>query len=131
MRRVRVVSSLSFFDSVMLGIGFIVGSGIFIMPLIAAETSGTYSIVAWVVGGIYQILTGLCFAECAMKIPKVGGLYSYAHKAYGDFTWFFCGWTFWIWIPGDDRSGAMGIGVVPALFPAAILPSDKGHYRRC
>ncbi len=96
MRRVRVVSSLSFFDSVMLGIGFIVGSGIFIMPLIAAETSGTYSIVAWVVGGIYQILTGLCFAECAMKIPKVGGLYSYAHKAYGDFTGFFAGWTFWI-----------------------------------
>ena len=80
----------------MLGVGFIIGSGIFIMPLIAAETAGTYSLIAWVIGGVYAIFAGLSFAEAAAKVPKVGGLYSYAHRAYGDFAGFFAGWTFWI-----------------------------------
>lgn len=96
MRRIHLIRGMGFFDSVMLGIGFIVGSGIFIMPLVAAEASGTYSILAWVLGGIYQVLTGLCFAECAIKIRKAGGLYTYAHKAFGDAAGFFAGWTFWI-----------------------------------
>jgi APA family basic amino acid/polyamine antiporter len=96
MRRIRLIRGMGFFDSVMLGIGFIIGSGIFIMPLIAAEISGTYSIIAWVLGGIYQVITGLCFAECAIKIRKAGGLYTYAHKAFGDMVGFFAGWTFWI-----------------------------------
>ncbi len=96
MRKIHLIRGMSFFDSVMLGIGFIIGSGIFIMPLVAAEAAGTFSILAWILGGIYQILTGLCFAECAIKIREAGGLYSYAHKAFGDVVGFFAGWTFWI-----------------------------------
>ncbi len=96
MRKIRLIKEMSFFDCVMLGIGFIIGSGIFIMPLVAAETAGTYSLIAWIIGGIFAIVAGLSFAEAAAKVPKVGGLYSYAHKAYGDFGGFFAGWTFWI-----------------------------------
>ena len=79
----------------MLGIGFIVGSGIFIMPLLAAQQSGTFSLLAWAAAGFYCILTGLCFAELAALIPKAGGLYSYAHKLLGERWGFLCGYTFW------------------------------------
>lgn len=102
---------MGFFDTLMLGIGFIIGSGIFIMPLIAAEAAGTYSLVGWLLGGLYSILAGLAFAEAAAKLPKAGGLYTYTHKAFGDFAGFFAGWTFWIgyWITIATEQSALGL----------------------
>lgn len=100
MRRIRFFRGLSFFDSLMLGIGFIIGSGIMIMPILAAKEAGAFSLVAWIIAGVYCILTGFCFAECAAKLPRAGGLYSYAHAAFGDFVGFMTGWAFWFgyWI---------------------------------
>ena len=94
----------------MLGIGFLLGSGIFIIPMVAAKAAGTYSLVAWAIGGIYAIFAGFSFAEAAAKVPQVGGLYSYAHKAYGDFAGFFTGWTFWIgyWLTISAEQWAIG-----------------------
>ena len=110
MRKIRTISELSLFDCVMLGIGFLLGSGIFIIPLVAAEAAGTYSLVAWAIGGIFAIFAGFSFAEAAAKVPKVGGLYSYAHRAYGDFAGFFTGWTFWIgyWLTIAAEQWALG-----------------------
>jgi amino acid transporter len=101
---------MSFFDALMLGIGFLIGSGIFIMPLVAAESAGTFSLVSWLLGGIYSIFTGLAFAEAAAKIPQAGGLYTYTHKAFGDLAGFFSGWTFWIgyWITIATEQWALG-----------------------
>ncbi|MEM4255005.1 MAG: amino acid permease [Candidatus Norongarragalinales archaeon] len=100
MRRIRLARDLGFWDSVLLGIGFIVGSGIFIMPVVAAQTAGSWSIFAWFAAGLYTILTGLCFAELAVRSPKAGGLYAYAHDVFGDFLGFFTGYSFWLgyWI---------------------------------
>lgn len=95
MRKIRLLRNLSFFDSLMLGIGFIIGSGILLMPILAAKEAGTFSLIAWVIAGIYCMLTGFCFAECAAKLPRAGGLYSYAHEAFGDFIGFMTGWAFW------------------------------------
>jgi amino acid transporter len=101
---------MGLFDCVMLGIGFLLGSGVFIIPLVAAEAAGTYSLVAWAIGGIYAIFAGFTFAEAAAKVPKVGGLYSYAHQAYGNFAGFFTGWTFWIgyWLTISTEQWAIG-----------------------
>ena len=93
--RVHFSKDLGFLDAVGLGIGFIVGSGIYIMPILTAQAGGI-SLLAWVIGGIVSILTGLCFAECAIRIPKVGGLYAYAHQTLGDFWGFITGYTFWL-----------------------------------
>ncbi|MCX6816187.1 MAG: amino acid permease [Candidatus Aenigmarchaeota archaeon] len=96
MRKIRFVRNMGLFGSVMLGLGFIIGSGIFIMPLVAGKAAGTFSLISWVIAGIYCILAGLAFAECALKMPKAGGLYSYAHAAFGNFFGFLAGWTFWL-----------------------------------
>jgi len=97
MHRVRLIRGLGYLEAVMLGIGFIVGSGIFIMPLLAAKEAGTFSLVSWVIGGIFSILTGLCFAELAAKVPKAGGPYAYVHRAFGNRTGFIVGWIFWVY----------------------------------
>lgn len=98
--KIRFIRALGLFDSVMLGIGFIVGSGIYIMPIVAASQAGFLSIFAWIIAGVISILTALCFAENAAIVPKAGGLYSYAHIAFGDFWGYLTGYTFWLgyWI---------------------------------
>jgi amino acid transporter len=60
-----------------------------------ASVAGTYSLVSWIIAGIYSIITGLCFAENAQKVPQVGGLYAYAHKSFGNSIGFLTGWAFW------------------------------------
>jgi len=122
MRKIRFVRGLSFFDSVMLGIGFIIGSGIFIMPLLMAQQAGTFSLLAWVIAGIYSMLTAFCFSEAAAKIPKAGGLYSYAHQAFGDGIGFIAGWTFWIgyWITIATETWAIGY-YLQFFFPQVAL----------
>lgn len=97
MRKIRTkfAKDLGLTDSVLLGIGFIIGSGIFLFPIIMAGVAGTYSLVSWIIAGVYSILTGLCFAENAQKMPQVGGLYAYARESFGDSVGFLTGWAFW------------------------------------
>jgi amino acid transporter len=97
MHKVRLIRGLGYLEAVMLGIGFIVGSGIFIIPLLVAKEGGTLSIFSWVIGGIFSILTGFCFAELAAKVPEAGGPYAYAHRAFGNTTGFMVGWIFWVY----------------------------------
>jgi amino acid transporter len=116
--KVRLIRGLGYLEAVMLGIGFIVGSGIFIMPLLAAKEAGTLSIVSWVIGGFFSIITGLCFAELAAKVPKAGGPYAYAHKAFGNTTGFMVGWIFWVYYWATIASEVLAI----ALYLQFILP---------
>ncbi len=109
--RVRFSKDLGLRDAVLLGVGFIIGSGIFLFPILMAQKAGTYSLLAWVIGGIYTILTGLCFAENAARIPKAGGLYSYAHKELGNQIGFLAGWSFWIgyWLTISTETKALSL----------------------
>src|SRR5467141_125626 len=113
MRRTRTHFSkeLGLRDSVLLGVGFIIGSGIFLFPILMASMAGTYSLLSWVIGGIYTILTGLCFAENAARIPRAGGLYSYAHQELGNTIGFLAGWSFWIgyWLTISTETKALSL----------------------
>ena len=127
MRKVRTKFSkdLGLFDSVLLGIGFIIGSGIFLFPILMASKAGTFSLVSWVIAGIYSILTGLCFAENAQKMPRAGGLYAYAHGALGNVAGFLTGWAFWTgyWMTLATEM------VATSLYLKFFLPSFSDFYR--
>lgn len=53
--KVRFSKDLGLRDAVLLGVGFIIGSGIFLFPILMAQKAGTYPLLAWVIGGIYTI----------------------------------------------------------------------------
>src|SRR5207245_9055146 len=95
MRRIgtRFSKDLCLRDSVLLGVGFIIGSGIFLFPITMASMAGTYSLLSWVIGGVFTIVTGFCFAENASRIPKAGGLYSYALDDMGMTICFLVCWS--------------------------------------
>lgn len=91
---------LTLFDVTNLVIGAIIGADIYVASSFGAGFLGPFSLVVWVVVGLIAIVIALCFAQCAMMLPKVGGPYAYAKRAWGPFAGFIVGWSLWLaeWI---------------------------------
>jgi APA family basic amino acid/polyamine antiporter len=76
-----------------LGIGSVVGAGIFVsVGTGAAEYAGPGVAISFLIAGIAAGVTALCFAELASMIPAAGSTYSYAYAAFGVFVAWFIGW---------------------------------------
>jgi APA family basic amino acid/polyamine antiporter len=78
-------------------IGAIIGVGIFRLPgPIAALLGKTWLILlVWVLGGIFTLLNANYTSELATMIPREGGPYVYARRAFGNFAGFVVGWSDW------------------------------------
>lgn len=86
--------SLSVTNLVALGIGAIVGTGIFVITgQAAAMYAGPALTVSFIISAIGCILAGLCYAEFAAMIPVSGGVYSYSYTTMGEVLAWFVGWT--------------------------------------
>lgn len=75
-------------------VGIVIGIGIFRLPPIVAQNSGSgfEFILFWVAGGGISILGALCYAELASAHPDAGGEYHFLSKAYGPELSFLFGW---------------------------------------
>jgi APA family basic amino acid/polyamine antiporter len=78
---------------VSLGIGGIIGAGIFVRTAAAiAERSGPSVTLAFIVAGIGCAFAGLCYAEFASMIPIAGSAYTYSYATMGEFVAWIIGW---------------------------------------
>ena len=77
-------------------LNILIGSGIFVIPAIIAETLGTAAIVAYLVCGALVFLIALCFAEVASKTTISGGIYTYIERAFGPYTGFLANNLYWL-----------------------------------
>jgi amino acid transporter len=69
-----------------LGIGAIIGTGIFVLTGIAAhDKAGPALMISFVVSGIACIFAALCYAEFASMVPVAGSAYTYAYATLGEF----------------------------------------------
>jgi APA family basic amino acid/polyamine antiporter len=78
---------------IIMGIGAIVGAGIFIVTGMASATSGPALILSFVIAGIACGFTALCYAEMASMITVTGGIYTYTHITMGEIWAWMIGWT--------------------------------------
>jgi len=82
------------FDITMLGVGAIIGAGIFSLTgQAAASYSGPGIIYSFIIGAILCALAGLCYAEMAAMIPVSGSAYAYAYVTMGEGIAWIIGWT--------------------------------------
>ena len=88
--------TLSMYDLMFLSIGAIVGSGVFMIPGIAAGIAGPESIFVWASIGTLAIMMSMCIAELASMYPEAGGVYTYCKEAFGPFIGFLVGWSAWV-----------------------------------
>ena len=79
---------------VVIVVGNVIGSGIFLKPGIIAGEAGQFGLIisVWLFGGLLCVLGALCFAELATMFPRAGGLYIYLREAYGQPIAFLFGW---------------------------------------
>jgi len=90
----RLKRSLSAFDLTMIGIGAIIGAGIFALSGNAAATkAGPAVVLSFVLSGIGCAFAGLCYAEMAAMIPVAGSAYTYAYATLGELFAWIIGWA--------------------------------------
>jgi len=86
--------SLTARQLVLLGIGAVIGAGIFVLSgHAAAEHAGPAVVLSFVIAGIACALAGLCYAEFAAMLPVSGSAYSYSYATLGEFVAWFIGWN--------------------------------------
>ena len=90
---------LGFRDLVLIVIGTVIGSGIFLVPGAVLRQAGGRvgpALVVWIVGGVLSLLGALAYGELGAMNPAAGGLYVYLRDAFGPLTAFLYGWTFFL-----------------------------------
>ncbi|HPW17399.1 MAG TPA: amino acid permease [Candidatus Aminicenantes bacterium] len=109
---------LRLWDVVMIVIGGVIGSGIFLTPsdIATAVPSPLLMLAVWVVGGLLSFFGAVAFAELGAALPEAGGIYIYLREAYGPLLSFLFGWTLFLVID----SGA--IATLAVAFSHNILP---------
>src|SRR6266498_1628324 len=83
-------------DLILLIIGTVIGSGIFIVPgAVLRQTGGsiTLAMLVWLAGGILSLLGALTYGELSAMNPKAGGLYIFIRDGFGSLPAFLYGWT--------------------------------------
>ena len=88
--------TLGFTDLMLLTLGTVIGSGIFIVPgVVLKQTNGHLGValLVWVVGGVVSFLGALTYAELGAVNPESGGLYAYIRNSFGPLPAFLYGWT--------------------------------------
>jgi len=76
-----------------LGVGAIIGAGIFVLTgQAAAQYAGPAIVISFIISGIACMFAGLCYAEFASMIPVAGSAYTYAYATLGEFVAWIIGW---------------------------------------
>jgi APA family basic amino acid/polyamine antiporter len=120
---------MNLLDSAFLVVGSVVGTGIFMTTgfVIGFVKSPWLVMLVWVLGGLITLTGALSFGELAAMYPRAGGQFVYLKEAYGDWSGFLFGWTFF-WVIECGGIAALGVGFAeyfgyffPAISNQAIL----------
>ncbi|MBA3716551.1 MAG: amino acid permease [Pyrinomonadaceae bacterium] len=109
-------------DLILLTIGSVIGSGIFLVPgAVLRQVDGFIlpAMLVWLVGGVLSLLGALTYSELGAMKPVAGGLYVYIHDCFGRFPAFLFGWTLFFVI----SSGAVAtLSVAFSAYLGEIVP---------
>ncbi|HOC18803.1 MAG TPA: amino acid permease [Vicinamibacterales bacterium] len=112
---------LGLYDSTMIVVGAMIGSGIFIVSADMARRLGSpgWLLVAWVVTGVLTITAALSYGELAAMMPRAGGQYVYLREAYSPLMGFLYGWTLFMVI----QTGTIAaVAVAFAKYLGVLVP---------
>jgi APA family basic amino acid/polyamine antiporter len=85
--------SLGPFQLTMLGVGAIIGTGIFVLTAEAAQKAGPGMMISFVIAGFVCAVAALCYAEMASMIPVSGSAYTYTYAVLGEVVAWIVGWA--------------------------------------
>ena len=129
--------SLGAFQLTMLGIGAVIGTGIFVLTAEAAQKAGPGMMISFVIAALVCAFAGLCYAELASMVPVAGSAYTYTYAVLGEVLAWMVGWALVLEYALGASAVAVGwshhfVGLLHDFFhinvPAAIAnaPNDGG-----
>jgi APA family basic amino acid/polyamine antiporter len=112
---------LGLYDSTMVVVGSMIGSGIFIVSADMARNVGSagWLLVAWLVAGMLTVVGALAYGELAAMMPRAGGQYVYLREAFSPLWGFLYGWTLFLVIQ-TGTIAAVAVGF--ARYFGVLLP---------
>jgi len=122
---------LGLYDSTMVVVGSMIGSGIFIVSADMSRNIGSpgWLLVAWLATGLLTVVGALSYGELAAMMPRAGGQYVYLREAFSPLWGFLYGWTLFLVIQ-TGTIAAVSVGF--ARYFGALLPwiSDENYLIR-
>jgi amino acid transporter len=95
-KRIEFKRNIGLFMAVMIGIGAMMGPGIFALPGELAKMIGPIGVLVYLAMGLMTVFTALNYSELGAAIPVAGGGYSFVSRTLNRPVAFFTGWFFWI-----------------------------------
>jgi hypothetical protein len=108
-RREEIVHrSLGAFQLTMLGVGAIIGTGIFVLTAEAAQKAGPGMMISFIIAGVVCAVAALCYAEMASMVPVSGSAYTYSYAVMGELLAWMVGWA--LVLEYAVAAGAVAVG---------------------
>ncbi len=100
--------TLGAFQLTMLGIGAVIGTGIFVLTAEAAQKAGPGMMVSFIIAGIVCAVAALCYAELSSMVPVSGSAYTYTYAVMGEMLAWMVGWA--LVLEYAIAAGAVSVG---------------------
>ena len=124
---VALKRELGLFDSTMIVVGSMIGSGIFLVSADIARSLGSpaWLILTWVITGLITLMAALSYGELAGMMPKAGGQYVYLREAYSPLIGFLYGWSLFLVI----QTGTIAaVAAAFAIYCGVLFPWFSTHH---
>ena len=115
--------SLGAFQLTLLGIGAVIGTGIFVLTATAAQKAGPGMMVSFMIAGVVCAVAALCYSELASMVPVAGSAYTYSYAVMGELVAWLVGWALIL----EYALGASAVAVGWSGFAAGLLDSIGIH----
>lgn len=120
----KLVRALGSWNLIALGIGCIIGAGLFsITGIAAADNAGPAIVISFILAAISCTFAGLCFSEFASMIPVSGSVYTYAYATMGEFVAWLIGWLLVL----EYAIGAVAVSISWSSYVVSLLHSWGIH----
>jgi len=100
--------SLGPFALTMLGVGAIIGTGIFVLTAVAANKAGPGMLYSFIISGVVCLLTALIYSEISSMVPVSGSAYTYSYAVLGEIIAWLVGWA--LILEYAVAAGAVAVG---------------------
>ncbi|KAI9339762.1 amino acid/polyamine transporter I [Zopfochytrium polystomum] len=116
-QKAKYSKALTAFDLTAMGIGAIIGAGIFTLTgRVARAVAGPAVVISYLIAGVVCALSALCYAELSAMIPVSGSAYSYTYATLGEFVAWIIGWDLILEYMVGSASVAVGWGQYLGIF---------------